>query len=160
MDDKPTLPRAIFQAAPLKPEMARRAYPLVRLFNPTMELADWLTYARSFGRNAAKAGLQVLEDERGYVHAVFAYSVRQHLRHRKLLRVYDVVMAHLPGRTLAETMLDAIAVIAKDNGCDSVMVEIDEASPAREALRRAGFEQTEIACYLADHSLQLTELAS
>ena len=158
MDDKPTIPRAIFQAVPLKAETARRAYPLVRLFNPTMELADWLTYARSFGRNSARnAGLQVLEDERGYVHAVFAYSVRQHLRHRKALRVYDVVMAHLPGRTLAESMLDAIAAIAKDSGCDSVMVELDDASPAREALRNAGFEQTEIACYLADRSLQLAE---
>ncbi len=154
MDDLRSQPKAIFRSAPLKPAEARRAYPLVRLFNPAMELEDWLSYARSFARFSARsAGLHALQDERGYVHAVFAYNVRQNLQHRKLLRVGDVVIGHLPGRTLAETLLDSIAGIAQNSGCDSVMVELEQASPAREALQQAGFAQTEIECFLAERSL-------
>ncbi len=159
MDDKPTIRNAIFQSAPLKPTSARRAYALVRLFNPQMDLPDWLTYARSFARHSARsAGLHALEDERGYIHAVFAYNVRHHLRHRRLLRVTDVVIGHLPGRTLAEALLGSVADIAQESACDSVMVELGEASLARDALRQAGFAQTEMECFLADRALKQAAL--
>ncbi len=146
---------AIFRTVPLRPETVRRAYPLVHLFDRALDLTEWTTYAKSLIRqNARTGGLKAIEDGRGYIHAVFAYSVRRHLRHRKLLRVSDVVIGHLPGQILAQTLLDSIAELACECDCERVMVELGDGSAAREAMWQAGFTPTDIECFLNERTGQ------
>ena len=144
----------IFCSTPLRSGNLRRAYPLVHLFDPRLDLPSWTTYAKSIIRQSSRiGGLRAIEDGRGYIHAVFAYGVRQDLRHRKLMRVSDVVIGHLPGQILARTLLDSIGVIARDLDCNRVMVELGEGSPARETLQKAGFAPSDIECYLNERSV-------
>ena len=146
--------RSIFLAAPLKAGAIRQAFPLAKLFNPDLDLASWSGYARSFtSRSAQLAGLQMLQDQRGYVHALFAYTIGQDLLRRRLLRITDLVIGLLPGMALVETLLETFSDLALKYGCDNVMVELSPSSPARAALQSAGFNQTAIECFLA-HRIQ------
>ena len=53
---------AIFRSGPLRADNVRRAYPLVHLFDPALDLTRWVAYAKSLIRQNARAGgLRVIE---------------------------------------------------------------------------------------------------
>ena len=152
---------AIFRAVPLRSETVRRAFPLSLLFNPVLDLNGWNSYAKSFIRqNAKNGGLRAIEDGRGYIHAVYSYSIRPDLKHRKLLRIADVVIGHLPGKFLVDTMLDDLATLADGCGSDRVLVELAEGSAAREALWQAGFSPSDFECFLNERTYARGETAA
>ncbi|NDA48531.1 MAG: hypothetical protein EBY21_14910, partial [Alphaproteobacteria bacterium] len=131
---------AIFLAGPLNASTIRQAFPLAKLFNPQLDLASWSAYARSLtSRPAQSAGLHMLQDQRGYVHALFAYRIGPDLVWRRLLRISDLVICLLPGMALIETLLASFSDLALNYGCDNIIVELGPASPARAALQAAGF---------------------
>ena len=136
---------SIFLAAPLNVKVARQAFPLAKLFNPDLDLADWSAYVRSLAsRPAQTAGLQMVQDQRGYVHALFAYSISRDLLLRRILRVSDLVICLLPGMTLIGTLAETFYDIALKYGCTEIIVELGYSNPARTILQSAGFNPMSI----------------
>jgi hypothetical protein len=127
--------------------VALRAWPLVQSSRPAARLEDWRTYAAALGRRVGKsAGLVAVEDERGYIHALFAWHVHRAIGHPRELRVSDLVVGNLPGRELAHSSVVAIRRIATTTHADSVMVEIGDRQIAPDALLSDGFERLVMDC--------------
>lgn len=127
--------------------VALRAWPLVQSSRPAARLEDWRSYAAALGRRAGKsAGLVAVEDERGYVHAVFAWHVHRAIGRPRALRVTELAVGNLPGRELAQSIVAAIRAVAQDARADSVMVEIGDRQIAPDALLSDGFERLVVNC--------------
>lgn len=110
-----------------------------------------MSYAATLRRRASKtAGLVAIEDSRGYIHAVFAWHVHRAIGHPRALRVTDLVVGALPGRQLAESIVDAIRGVAESADADSVMVEIGDRQIAPDALLSEGFEHLVMHCMRAE----------
>lgn len=70
----------MFRANALAPKMARRAFPLVQLSNPFINLQVWMDYVRAHAKAPrGKGGLTAIEDERGYIHGLFSWRLFHHL---------------------------------------------------------------------------------
>jgi hypothetical protein len=139
---------------------ALRAWPLVQISHPHVSLEDWLSYAIASGRRLGKnAGVVAIEDSRGYIHALFAWHVVRTVSHRRAMRVTDLIVGALPGRPLAETIVDAIRVIADQAKADSVLIEIGERQLAPDALLSGGFEEFALHCMKIDRKAQMARTA-
>lgn len=115
----------LFRPEPLSARQARLAYPLVRLADPGVTLERWLAFARRIGRrNAQRAGLVVLRNARGYMHALYSYQVEQDARYGARLRVRDLVVGRLPGAALTEAILQSAEALAGSLGCDALLVDV------------------------------------
>jgi len=113
-----------FQALPMNGQLARAAYPLVYLHDPSVSLEDWLRFVRRIGRNAsASAGLIAIRDCRGIVHALFSYRVDFDLRARKRLCITHLVVAHLAGSAIDAAIAASVGDIAANLDCQSVTIE-------------------------------------
>ncbi len=107
----------------------RRAFALVRLCEPGADARRWAALVRHYRRRApGRAGLMMLEDARGYAHAVFCYAVDDAPRlhglgapsPQKVLRVRDVVAAHLGGPRVETALRSCATHLAGRLGCASV----------------------------------------
>lgn len=152
----------LFRATPVDRRIALRAWPLVQSSCPQTRLEDWLSYAVAQAGAARlrtpagappttraiprRAGLVALEDERGYIHALFAWHAHRAIGHRRTLRVTDLVVGSLPGRPLAESVVQAIRQAAVEAKADVVVVELGERQIAPEALLSDGFEHLVLHC--------------
>jgi len=141
----------LFRTAPVDRRMALRAWPLVQSSSPGARLEDWLSYARAQSpragaKQARRSALVALEDERGYVHALFAWHVRRAIGCARTLRVTDLVVGSLPGRPLAESLVTAIRQAARQARADSVVVEMGDRQIAPDALLSEGFEHLVLHC--------------
>ncbi len=118
-----------------------RAWPLVQISHPGVRLEEWLSYAISTGKRLGKTGgVVAIEDARGYIHALFAWNVLAHGNLRRAMRVTDMIVAALPGRRLAETIVEAVRDIAEHTRADSVLIEIGDRQLAPDALLSDGFD--------------------
>lgn len=130
---------------------ALRAWPLVQISHPGVSLDDWLSYAIATGRRLGKnGGVVAIEDSRGYIHALFAWHVVRTVSHRRAMRVTDLIVGALPGRPLAETIVNAIRDIADQANAESVLIEIGERQLAPDALLSGGFEEFALHCMKID----------
>jgi hypothetical protein len=92
----------IFKATDLAPQLARKAYTLVRLANPSVNLKTWMHHVHAFTKTGS--GWIAIVDARSYVHGVFAWSLLHDLTHQKALRISDVTIAELPGHALQHAL--------------------------------------------------------
>lgn len=145
LDAGPTEP--LFKTTTVDRRVALRAWPLVQISHPGVSLADWLSFTVATGRRLGKTGgLVAIEDTRGYIHAVFVWNVLRTVAERRALRVTDMIVAALPGRQLAETIVEAIHNVANQAGPNSVLVEIGERQLAPDALLSDGYERFALQC--------------
>lgn len=143
----------LFHTVAVDRRVALRAWPLVQSSRPAARLEDWRAYAAALGRRVGKsAGLVAVEDERGYIHAIFAWHVQRAIGRPRELRVTDLVVGNLPGRQLAESVVAAIRVVAGEARADSVMVEIGDRQIAPDALLSDGFERLVMDCMHSKNS--------
>lgn len=141
-DDPP-----LFHTVAVDRRVALRAWPLVQSSRPTTRLEEWRSYAAALARRAGKsAGLVAVEDERGYIHAVFAWHVHRAIGRPRALRVTELAVGSLPGRELAQSVVAAIRRVAEATRADSVMVEIGDRQLAPDALLSDGFERLVVDC--------------
>jgi len=145
------LQEPLFRATGVSRRVALRAWPLVQSSSPRTRLEDWLAYAAAQGgaarlRAPRRGGLVALEDGRGYIHALFAWHVHRAIDHPRLLRVTDLVVGSLPGRPLAECLVQAIRQAAAETRADTVVVEMGERQIAPDALLSDGFERLVLHC--------------
>ncbi len=128
----------LFSTAPLPPDEARLAYPLVQMSDPAVSLNDWLAFARRWRRRKPEqGGLMAVRDRRGVVYALFSYSVEQDLRLNPCLRVSGLMAGRLPGADLDAAILFGIQELAERLGCSALLIDVP-VSPA-EALGLSGF---------------------
>jgi hypothetical protein len=116
-----------FRAYALPPKMAARAFPLVRLANPSIEFRGWTDHVRGFAKMPrGTGGVIAIEDERGYIHCLFSWSAIRNLTYGKALRVSDLIIAHLPGRAQHEAVLAEIQRLANIVEAGAIVVEPGE----------------------------------
>jgi hypothetical protein len=140
-------PEQLFKPTSVDRRVALRAWPLVQISHPKVSLEEWLSYAVATGRRLGKTGgVLAIEDARGYIHALFAWHVVRTISHRRAMRVTDMIVGALPGRTLAETIVGAIREIAEQTRADSVLIEIGDRQIAPDALLSDGYEQFVMHC--------------
>lgn len=65
---------------------------------------------------------------------------------RRAMRITDMIVAALPGRQLAETIVGAIREVANQVAAYSVLIEIGDRQLAPEALLSDGYEQFVLHC--------------
>jgi len=152
----------VFQASYLRLEETRQAYPLVRLHSPSITLNQWLAFARYWAQiPERRGGLLALKDVRGYLHALFSYRIETDLSHGKLMRVSDLIIGRLPGRTIDMEIVTAIERLADGIGCSSVVVELAQslAGPShvatRSAFASARFTPYAVCFFRQEHPLPL-----
>ncbi|MBX9758357.1 MAG: hypothetical protein K2Y29_06235 [Beijerinckiaceae bacterium] len=143
----PTTVPPLFKTTPVDRRVALRAWPLVQLSHPGVTREEWLSYAISTGKRLGKTGGAVaIEDSRGYIHALFSWSVTRTISHRRAMRVCDMVVGALPGQRLAETIVAAVRDVAAEIEADSVLIEIGDRQLAPDALLSDGFEHLVMHC--------------
>ena len=105
------------------PRMASRAFPLVQLSNPSIDLRTWMDYVRACGKGPRGiGGLTAIEDERAYIYGLFSWSLVHHLTCRKSLRISDVIMVQLSGRALQEAVFAEFQNLADTTGAGSIVL--------------------------------------
>ena len=116
--------RPIFRAAALPARAAGRAYPLVHLANPALDLPTWIVRVQEQAAlPPGTGGLTAFEDERGYIHAVFSWLLLPPAQPELTLRISDLVLAHWPGRALHEVVIGEIRSLAATVAAASVQVD-------------------------------------
>src|ERR1035437_10576252 len=86
----PSVQQQPFRACALPPKMAARAFPLVRMANPSIEFRGWTDYVRGLAKmRRGTGGLIAIEDQRGYIHCLFSWSAIRNLTYGKALRISD-----------------------------------------------------------------------
>jgi len=119
----------IFHKVSLQAKNAREAYPLVRLCHSSVTLDQWLSFARRLARLPRhRGGLFAVKDKRGYVHAVFSYRIDSDMRHGPVLRVSDLIIGRLAGRTIDRVIVKAAEQLALEIGCFSIVVELPQSA--------------------------------
>lgn len=115
----------LFHAAPLLPDEARLAYPLVRMFDPAVSLRDWLAFVRRFQRRKREqAGLMAVRDRREVIFALFSYAVEQDFRSSTCLRVSDLIVGYLPSRQVDAAILSSAQELADRLGCGALLIDM------------------------------------
>jgi hypothetical protein len=116
---------SVFRGHALAPKVAGRAFPLVQLSCPNINLQAWMDYVHAQANvRRGTGGVTAVEDERGYIHCVFSWNLISHLICRQSLRISDLVMAHLPGRALQDAVLAEIQALADSTGAGAIVVEV------------------------------------
>lgn len=136
-----------FKTLHLSPAMARGAYPLVHLAHPGLTLSSWLAFARRAAQGPRhRGGLISVQDQRGIVHALFAYKVEDDLGGGRRLRVSDLIIGRLPGGMVSRAVVSGAEALARDLGCASLFIEVPAEGPGSvdtadaRALSGAGFK--------------------
>ena len=112
-----------------------RAYALAAAADPHLTPGEWTAFVRRCRRQAQhRGGLGVLEDRRGYVHAVFRYAVGAGplagagtSGRGRTMWLQDIVLGRLPGSAAARAIAAGGEMMARAFGCGAVAVEL----PAR-----------------------------
>jgi hypothetical protein len=140
-------PAPLFRTTAVDRRAALRAWPLVQISHPGVRLEEWLSYAISKGNRFGKTGgVVAIEDARGYIHALFSWHVLRTVAYRRALRVTDMIVAALPGRRLAETIVESVWDVADQASADNVLVEIGDRQLAPDAFLSDGFEYFTLHC--------------
>jgi hypothetical protein len=117
----------MFSAADLDPLDDPRAFALVNFYDSSVGPKTW----RAFIRAARKAGgarfrAYLLEDRRGYVHAVVATRPDADLRRGDVLRVRVIACCVATGVFLHEALIALAERRAREIGCVGVAIEVEQ----------------------------------
>jgi hypothetical protein len=113
----------LFKVRHLKPAEFRQAWPLVNMAHPDLSLARWLAFARRTTSGSKGSGLIVLEDQRGFFHALAVHRIAEDVEKGRMLRVQPVICARLPGRHLDDVLAAELMGLASEMHCAGVIVE-------------------------------------
>lgn len=122
-------------AALADPRTTRRAFALVSLFHPRLSYEGWMRFLRRVTRaKRGASGMIVIEDPRGYPHALFRYAVSigsslvtAEDGVTRVLRLTDLVVAELAGSGLLSTIAQSGEELARAFGCNAIVIELPAA---------------------------------
>ncbi len=127
------------QVKQLTADRLQQAFPLLQSLDPGLSLDRWLAYARSLvgapccSEGPQESGVMSIENEQGYITALFTYRCFEDLRHGRLLTAENfVALDLLDPETCAHALSEALEHLAAHLSCDAVHSLISE-SEARGA---------------------------
>ena len=101
-----------------------QAYPLVRNLANGITLDRWGRFARPFVSTRSSPwprGLMTIQNEAGYILALFGFEVRDDLYENRTLCIENIVIASIPGRdTIWAAMVNAAEQLATMHGCHAI----------------------------------------
>ena len=116
--------RHILTAVPLTIRGADNAYPLVSLVAPLVTEARWRGFVGEWlSGPQCRTGIAVVQNAANILLAAYAWQVLADLDSVRSLRVPQVFIAGLPGRSLGDFVLSAIDAEAQRRQCDTVILE-------------------------------------
>ena len=144
---------ALYRVAPLGEDEDARGFALVNFYDARVKREDWTVFLAA--EQAIERGERetvIVQDRRGYAHAVVSTWPDFDLVHGKILRARALACNETPGRLLHETILAAAEERARVLGCGGVVMELggDAAAMCRDlesSVRGAGFSRVGAAYY-------------
>lgn len=135
---------ALFRVAPLGEDDEARGFALVNFYDARVTPADWRSFLHSTQHaDACERATVLIQDKRGYAHAVVATWPDHDLVHGKILRARALACSAAPGRLLHETILAAAEGRARETACGGVVIEVfderGEAGSSEHCLAERGF---------------------
>lgn len=133
----------LFASIELTAGEARRAFPLVHLFHPSLSVEQWLKFAQ--GSTRAPSGVVAIEDTRGCIHATFVYTVDSRINRGPVLRISELMVGRLPGSLVNNAIIGTIERLARAKEAEAIEIILPSAleyavDPVwRGALTAAGF---------------------
>lgn len=137
-----------FIAKPLGRGQIDQAYPLVCAMAPGLGIDQWRAFAAALldsatvGSSAGKDGLpaargiMTVQNAQGYMHGLFSYAVEPQLLHGRTLCVDNFVVLDLfDVAGPAETLLQAMEVLARQLGCTAIHTTLPERYMPRDSRR-------------------------
>ena len=120
-----------YDIKPLTDQSAPKAYPLIQAACPEVSLNAWIDYATQLSVPSppptADSGILIAESGRGYIHGLFAFSVRVVLNQRAVLTVENFIAVDMGDRAAATKALIAVMEqLAKDHNCSAIHTHIPD----------------------------------
>ena len=133
-----------YVAKPLIRRQIDQAFPVVQTIAPDLDVERWRDFAaailsvhelefedKSTGRKEAAEprprGIMTVQNERGYIHGLFSYTVEEHLRHGRVLDVENFIVLDLFDMAgAADELLNAMDRLAEDLGCTAIHTNLPD----------------------------------
>ena len=147
-----------YKSLPLTAQTADMTYPLVQMLKGDMSFDRWRAFVdqycmgvkrRSVGASAdgsdilwqRQRGIIVIANERGYIHGLFSYYVRDDMTDGLVLHVDNVMAVEIVSRDYVfDAMRDAMSRLASTHACNNVYVSLCEPDDRLRAyFSRAGY---------------------
>ncbi|MDG4720544.1 MULTISPECIES: hypothetical protein [Thalassospira] len=156
-----------YQAHPLTSQTADMTYPLVQMMQVDMSFDRWRAFVGRYclpvgdsqaekraGRNVdadqilwqRQRGIIVFSNERGYIHGLFSYYVRDDMADGLVLHVDNVMAVEIvAGAYVYDAMRDAMSRLARDHKCANVYVSLGECDDRlRDYFSKAGYVPSKV----------------
>ena len=143
-------------ARPLTSHTADMTFPLVQMLQADLTLERWREFVSEFCASTSQVkpgegcedilwlrprGVIVAANERGYIHGLFSYQVRDDMADGRVLHLDNVMAVEIVSRAYVfDTLRDAMSRLATDHECANVYVSLSEMDQRqREYFGAAGF---------------------
>ncbi|HYD67496.1 hypothetical protein [Azospirillum sp.] len=108
-----------------------QAYPLVRAIAPDLPVERWRSFATALtGASAppgAPAGIMTVQNDRGYIHGLFSYAVKEDLRFGRILSVDNFVVLDLFNVSdAASSLLQTMEDLGRTLHCTAIHTNLRE----------------------------------
>jgi hypothetical protein len=147
-----------YKSLPLTAQTADMTYPLVQMLKVDMSFDRWRAFVDQYCLPVGKGsvggttdsndilwqrqrGIIVIANERGYIHGLFSYYVRDDMTDGLVLHVDNVMAVEIvSGDYVLDAMRDAMSRLASVHACSNVYVSLGEPDDRLRAyFSRAGY---------------------
>lgn len=149
-----------YQARPLTSQTADMTFPLVQMAQSGLTYQRWREFVSEFCINLAPVsgrgcdnilwlrprGIIVIANERGYIHGLFCYHLRDDIANGQVLHVDNVMAIEIVSRPyVLDEMRRAMRRLVNDLKCECLEVSLDEVDDRlRHYFSEAGFVPNKI----------------
>lgn len=152
-----------YKSLPLTAQTADMTFPLVQMLQVDMSFDRWRAFVDKYCLPVAQTeggaaesgdnilwrrqrGIIVIANERGYIHGLFSYYVRDDMADGQVLHVDNVIAVEIiAGDYVLDTMRDAMTQLASLHGCSNVYVSLGELEGRlRSYFAKAGFAPSKV----------------
>ena len=136
---------ATYVAKPVIRRQIDQAFPVVQTIAPDLDVDRWRDFAAAVllprelefeldttGRTDDGAvpnprGIMTVQNDRGYIHGLFSYTVEEHLRHGRVLTVENFIVLDLFDMAgAADELLNAMDRVAEALGCTAIHTNLPD----------------------------------
>lgn len=152
---------ATYQARPLTSHTADMTYPLVQMLQADLTVDRWREFVAEFCAPKSQVasgagcddilwmrsrGIIVIANERGYIHGLFSYLVRDDMTDGRVLHVDNVMAVEIVSRAyVLDEMREAMSRLSRNHECQAVHVTLGEMDDRlREYFSKAGFTSRKV----------------
>ena len=121
----------------LEPRAAESAYSLVEAAGLNVAYEDWLNAVRT-SIDSPTAGVMGVQTERGRIHGVYLYDVKEEANGGTLFYVPFFIAFEIHGPSVTEIMITSAEQLAARQSCDFVEICLDHVSGTRLLGRATG----------------------